>query len=203
MRTRSMLLLSGLVAALALALATAAASASRLSVDEQQFRMVWQPMTFYLGEFPARCNITLEGSFGSRTFTKTSGVKARSALTVNVSPCTGGAFTLLTEALPWEFSYESFTGTLPRIQEVNFALRAVAFKIELGSGACLILVLREPAKASFRLDESGAVREIVVPRSAIVPQNEACALLYGHGYIAGTATITKPGSAELIHMTLI
>ncbi|HXE44547.1 MAG TPA: hypothetical protein VN635_05055 [Conexibacter sp.] len=120
-RSRGARLLAGLAAALLLLVAVDAASARSLSVSEQAFRAVWNPMSIL--QRPSglilRCPITLEGSFQTASFIKARGRQVGQVTSAASGTCTGGgSLTILRETLPWRLNYRSFTGTLPSITTV-------------------------------------------------------------------------------------
>jgi hypothetical protein len=206
MRAPSRLLLATLAAAAVLAAGAATACASRLSVNEQSWRMVWQPAVMSIeGIATASCNITLDGSFHSRTFTKARAVMARSNLRFSGVSCTGTAVTLLPEALPWELVYDSFSGTLPSISQLNWLLRSVAFRIEDEfGGICLYWAqMRAPIPSSMRLGAGGTAGELVASTTSISRWTgpPACELL--RAQFSGTARLTRFGTTTALAFTLI
>lgn len=125
MRTCSKLLVAALVATASLASAIADASASRLSVTSELFRVTYSEMSFTTeeGSSSTRCPVTLEGSFHSKTMTKTSALLVGYITRASAGTCTSGSITWLGETLPWHVRYESFRGTLPAITEAKPARR--------------------------------------------------------------------------------
>jgi hypothetical protein len=148
------LTLTALAAALLLASAISTASARNLSVSNQNFRITWTSLEFrYL--VTIRCPVTLEGSFHYRTIIKREraliGLITRAI--VNQGACvngTGSAFNgteryngiVPPTTLPWHVTYESFRGTLPRIESIRLLLTGARFGIETpaGSGGCAVQV---------------------------------------------------------------
>jgi hypothetical protein len=126
-------------AALVLAAAVATASAVRLQTSSQQFRAAWSQVGFTAGiAGTIRCALTLEGSFHTRSFAKTSGALlgyiTRAAM---ASPCTNGELHVLSETLPWHVRYDSFAGTLPRFTSIRFALIGFSIWFRLLEVRCL------------------------------------------------------------------
>jgi hypothetical protein len=130
----SKLLVAGLTASLLMGLAVATAAAGRISLSSARIRDTWISLRFrnFENEVELLCPVTLEGSFHSLTIRKTRGalVGAISRAILN-NPCTGGRATLLQETLPWHMTYESFRGTLPRIEEITLLLRRYEFRLEV------------------------------------------------------------------------
>src|SRR5436853_5582788 len=120
MRTSAKLGLTALVAALLLSAAVTTASARTLSASTQNIRVTWRSLEFVSPVVTVRCQITLEGSFHSRTIAKIerSLIGHVTRVTVKTESCTNGQPTAETSSLPWHITYEGFRGTLPRIEEV-------------------------------------------------------------------------------------
>jgi hypothetical protein len=137
MQTRSKLFLAGLAASLLMGLAVGSAGAGRISTSNTRFRVTWAAVQFgsFESEVQVSCPLTLEGSFHSATVRKTRGalIGAVTRAVVNGSepPCTGGRATMLQESLPWHLTWESFRGTLPRIEEITFLIRRYAWRAEI------------------------------------------------------------------------
>jgi hypothetical protein len=136
MRTRINLIAAGLVASLVMGLAVGLASAGRISTSNPRFRVTWAAMTVSSleNEFSIRCPLTLEGSFHSATIRKTRGALigaiTRAAVNGTEPPCTGGRLTVLQEMLPWHVTWDSFRGTLPRIETIAFLLHGYSWRGE-------------------------------------------------------------------------
>lgn len=130
MYTRSKLVLAALGSALLLAAFVGSASANRLSQNETGFRDIYTPLTF-VPSFgtAARCPVTLEGTFHSRTITKTEGTLVGFVTRVSVGTCESGRARADTETLPWHIQYGGFTGTLPNITGITQYLIRPTFEI--------------------------------------------------------------------------
>ncbi len=118
------------------------AAARSLSSQEQSFSVTWNSVEFGSSAATIRCRLTLEGSFHSRTIAKI----ARSLIgyvtrAIVGRPCTGGEawsdngaesepLGTAPNKLPFHLTYESFSGTLPAIAEVNFLLRDLSVVIQ-------------------------------------------------------------------------
>jgi len=125
MRTSAKLSLTALIAALLLSAAISTAGARSLSVSSQTIRAVWSRLEFNeegIG-LSVRCQLTLEGSFHSRTITKVRGalIGAITRVDVFTERCTGG-WLKGKPPFPWHITYESFTGALPAITSVRLLL---------------------------------------------------------------------------------
>src|SRR5436853_4359159 len=130
MRTSAKLGLTALIAALLLSAAVSTASARNLSTSNQFIRVTWRSLEFVTSAVTIRCQVTLEGSFHSRTIAKIerSLVGHITRDTVKTESCTNASATADNTTLPWHITYEGFRGTLPRIEEVLFLLRGVLFR---------------------------------------------------------------------------
>ncbi len=143
MHTRiTQMLVTVAAAALLLAAIATTASARNLSASETGFRITWSSLEFGSSTTTIRCRLTLEGTFHSRTIAKV----ARSLIGyINrasfAHPCTGGEAWMDNGAeseplgtapnkLPFHLTYESFSGTLPRITELNLLLRNASLVIQ-------------------------------------------------------------------------
>jgi hypothetical protein len=131
-------LMATTAAALLLAAIAANTSARTLSNSNIFWRAEWSSLEF-VGGGTIRCRLTLEGSFHSRTIAKVARALIGAVSRVIFGhPCTGGeewadngteAEPLGTapNRLPWHLTYESFTGTLPNINTINFLLSRVSW----------------------------------------------------------------------------
>src|SRR5215218_2592066 len=132
MRTSVKLILTALAASLLLAAAVSTASAARLSTSNQNLRLTFTSLEFEGSEITIRCQVTLEGSFHTRTIAKVAEALtgAVTKAIVKSETCTGGrgaAFngvetyngTTTPNTLPWHVQYKGFTGTLPNIETLR------------------------------------------------------------------------------------
>jgi hypothetical protein len=163
MPSRSKLFLAGFGASLLMGFAVSSASAGRISTSNTRFRVSWASLNLeaFENEARVRCALTLEGSFHSATVRKVRGalIGAVTRSTIKGESCEGGRATILQESLPWHLTWESFSGTLPRIEEVTFLIRRYEFRMEvtvLGFRiACLYLDQGRPEEnlaGSVRVD---------------------------------------------------
>lgn len=153
MKTRSRLALAALAAVLVLGAAAGVASANRLSTSATSFTLTWRelyvPNTL---EEPARCPLTLSGSFHARTFTKVRELLVGYVNAAQTSICTGGEATVLTATLPWHLTYQSFAGTLPAITSVRYSLIGFSMNIHvilLGERCLIRTTAVEPLPLDF------------------------------------------------------
>jgi hypothetical protein len=182
MRTRTRLLLSALVAALALSAAISTAQARRFEFSNQSFRVVW-PSTSKLtftnvsGSISLACQVTLEGSFHSRTLSKVCGQLIGYVTFARVTrPCEGGNAWMLDGAervgntLPWHLRYEKFNGFLPRITSIRIQLIGVSFLLEISNVNCLYLSsATSPAYGFIDIDAEGVANTFTAETGALIP----------------------------------
>lgn len=191
------------------------APANRLSVSERAFRLVWNPnkMSAYLGtmetglEKVASCNVTMEGSFHSSTFLKSSsapvGQITRAA--VATETCVGGTIALLTETLPWQLSYASFTGVLPVIRQVIVNVVGLSMLVTAsGTGECLLRsTTTNPMVERVELDtRTSAIEGFSSEEATVIPAG-GLLCFRTQGTYEGNATVTRLGATSSVSVTLI
>jgi hypothetical protein len=222
MRTILRLVLTGLLAAAALASALTTASARNLSLSNQNFRIVWTPLTITEdGIFNIRCNVTLEGSFHYRTIVKTLGsligfitraevdrATCRTNTSFRVDMATwNGRELILTAAtantLPWHVTYEGFNGTLPTITGVRILLRSIRFTLEVPVTGCLGIYGEPNANIMGTVNVSGGVVTTITPGTERIPVNGNPAACPPRSGLAGNGVVTLLGSTARITVTLI
>jgi len=115
----SKLLLAVVGATVLLGALVSSASAGRLENSSQTNKAIWTTMTFAGGFGNVECEVVLEGSFHTRTITKSEGSLIGYITAGNVNRCVRGGATINRESLPWHRRYRSFSGTLPNITGVS------------------------------------------------------------------------------------
>jgi hypothetical protein len=213
MNTNSKVLLSGLTAAIVMAFAVGSASANRLSLGATDWEAKWTALEFISGGWTFRCPITLQGSFHSRTLTKTAGLlighmtRASVKGSLGAGACTGGRMTLLTATLPWHVTYESFTGTLPNIQGLGLSLIGLAMQIQPPESlTCLMRTTQtEPAGVSMGVSGGRATELTADPSAEIsLTGSGGFCVFGGEGHFGGTSRpLTRLNSTATISVTLI
>jgi hypothetical protein len=206
MRNRLTTATAALAAALLLALSVTSAAA-RLSYSSQEFRIVWASLTFAGAEggVSITCPVTLEGSFQARTFAKVREPTAARITAGTVGTCLEGAGTILTASLPWEVTYQSFTGTLPNITGVRYALVGAAFQVEPGLGIrCLARTTSLiPAAGEARRETRGSITSLITDSALTIPTigNIECPRF---GRFSGSGQVFVQGSSSTrVTLTLI
>lgn len=206
MRIRFTTVVVALTAALLLALSLPAA-ASRLSYSNKEFRIMWSTLRFSAAEggVSITCPVTLEGSFLERTATKVRDEPRARITRSTVGTCREGNATILAETEPWEVTYQSFSGTLPNITGVRYALLNAAFQVEPGLGiVCLARTSSEfPAAGDASRDANGRIISLSADSSLAIPTtgNFECPRF---GIFTGTGEVFVQGSSTTrVTLTLI
>ena len=202
MHTRSKLLLAALTSALLLAALVGSASANRLAQNEANFRVTYSPLSF-IPSFGStvRCPVTLEGSFHSRTITKTAGSLVGYVNRAIVGTCEAGRARVNSETLPWHIQYASFTGTLPNITAINQNLIRPSFEVQ-GEIFGLRVTCRytTPSQAGVNNRETG--RGVVTSQrpgtESTSSETEGCP----SGRQSGTGNVTTPAGTAIV-VTLV
>jgi hypothetical protein len=126
MRTSAKLGVTAFMAAFVLASVVSASSARTLSLSNQSIRVTWSSLEL-VGGVTVRCQLTLEGSFHSRTMFKvknTIGVLTRAI--IKEESCVNGRARPRTETLPWQVKSELLVGS-PNITSAYALLSRVRF----------------------------------------------------------------------------
>jgi hypothetical protein len=227
MRTRTRILLSALTAALVLASAISTASARRIELSNQRIRVTWtgaNSLTFESGIANAEviCEVTIEGSFHSRTLSKVSGQLVGYITSAMIKrPCIkNNAWVLngtesqpgeaIQTTLPWHILFVSWEGVLPRIRKIRLSLINAGFlvvNIELGIHCLYKSTATQPMLGDITVNETTGQATTLSPDPTVaipwVPalSNPFCPT---QGTLAGTGAIRLQGSATtLIFVRLV
>lgn len=172
MRSWFITTVAALVAALLFALSLPAA-ARNLSYSSKEFRIMWASLSFSAAEggVSITCPVTLEGSFLERTATKVRDALRARITRSTVGTCVEGRATILAETQPWDVTYQSFTGVLPNISGVRYALLNAAFQVEPGLGiVCLARTTTQyPAAGDAARDANGRITSLTPDSSLQIP----------------------------------
>jgi hypothetical protein len=197
---------------LVLAAAVGSAAGNRLELNATSFRFVWSPLRFDIAEGLAemRCQVTLEGSFHSRTFVKSAGTLVGYVTRAAVGSrgvCEGGTATVLSATLPWHVRYQSFEGTLPRIRGVELRIIGVAWRIEVFGLSCLYRTgATQPAGVTAKLGEAlewSPTITSVRANEALSIQTDDLLCESADMRISGSGRVTQQGSASALTLRLI
>jgi hypothetical protein len=208
-------LVAGGLAALVLLAAVETATARSFDPSAQEFRFVWNPLTFSVNEGLGivRCAVTLEGSFHSRTIAKSAGSLIGYVTSSAIGPnnvCVGGTGTVLSETLPWHVRYQAFEGALPRITGVKLRFIGIAWRIAIPSigFTCLFLsTVAGPAGATLQLAApvEGRSRITTVRADESLPVRAVSGTLCEGISVRfiGEGSVTQSGTATALSLTLI
>jgi len=198
MRNRSKLLFAGLCATFLLAAAVSTASANRLSVNEQNHRIVWSALQFVASAgSTVTCAVTLEGSFHSRTITKVTNALIGHVNRASIGACTGGSATAHRETLPWHEQYHGFSGTLPTISTVTIGLVGARFRIRNSVEECEAGTTQtEQGFGVIGLEEFGTATSIEASGSIALRGNFLCN--FATGSFKGSGTVKTGGGNPVI-----
>ncbi len=198
MRNRSKLLLAGLCATFLLAAAVSTASANRLSVNEQNHRIVWSALQFVASAgSTVTCAVTLEGSFHSRTIAKVANALIGHVTRASVGTCSGGSATAHTETLPWHEQYNSFVGPLPTIRSVTIGLVGARFRIRNSIETCEAgTTQEEQGFGTIGLGTRGEATSIEASGTIRLSGGFLCG--FATGSFRGSGSVTTAGGATII-----
>jgi hypothetical protein len=203
------LLLAALIATSVLSLHVASAAAIKLALSESGFRTTWAPMRFTAGSLSISCNLTLEGSFHSRTVAKVERGLIGYVSRASVAACSGGTATVLSETLPWHVQYGGFAGTLPNISRVTLRVIGASVRLafaEFREFPCLGRTeTNTPGVVIATRNEAGVLTSMRFDASSGIPMtgNFICTIA-GRGLLVGSSSsATGAGGAGAISLTLI
>jgi hypothetical protein len=170
------LLLGALSASVLLGALVGSASAGRLSTSSQTWRATFREVNLRLPFFTSRCQITLEGSFHTRTMAKVAGSLVGYITRALLGPCSNGTKTILSETLPWHLQYAGFTGTLPRIVSIRFNVVGWSQRIREPFGiTCLFRsTATEPVTLNFNRNTTTGALETAEIGGSIRTVGESC-----------------------------
>jgi hypothetical protein len=147
-------------AAALLAALVGVASAGRLSASANTVNSTWARISFRGGLGTVECEVIVNGTFHSRTITKTPLLLTGLITAANINRCARGGATVLRETLPWHVRYSSFTGTLPAIASIQARVVGLSFRAAepVFGVECLVRATAEtPGLISFNLERGVTV----------------------------------------------
>lgn len=202
MHTRSKLMLVALASALLLAAAVGSASATHLSQNEQNFKVTYSPLSFVTNIGTVRCQVTMEGSFHSRTIAKVVGTLVGYTTRVSVGTCESGTARANTETLPWHIQYAGFEGTLPNITGIQQKLIRPSFEVAGEIFGITGKLCRYTTPAQLGTNSRETTRGIVTGQTpgteSTTSETEGCP----SGRQSGTGRVSTPTGGSII-VTLI
>jgi len=171
------------------------ASANRLENSSQTFKATWTRMNFRGGFGTVECEVSLAGSFHSRSITKT--VQLIGYITAaTVIRCARGGATINQTSLPWHLEYRSFVGTLPNITGITMRVIGAEWNIREPTFGAICTARREASETSgTEADSSGVVT------SASMSGVSPCGSF--SGTLEGLTERIENGSGARITITLI
>jgi len=131
------LLLATVGASVLLGALVSTATARNFSISNQNISAMWRSVEFSLPSGAIRCQVTIEGSFHTRTIQKVAGSLIGYITRAILGPCAAGTATILTSTLPWHGRYSGFEGSLPLIRSTTLHIIGAAFRASNGSENCL------------------------------------------------------------------
>jgi hypothetical protein len=175
MRRSLQLAFAALTAALLLASAVATTSARNFSVTNQNIRATWSSLEFSSSLVTTRCQVTLEGSFHTRTVAKVQRTLIGAVTRVSIKrPCTNGEawaangleshprLGRLNNTLPWGITYEGFGGRLPTIESILILARRARYVIHSAFNTlCLYGTETDNITGRSSREPAGAITSLV------------------------------------------
>jgi hypothetical protein len=191
------LMLAALAVSLTLAFAVGTASAGRLRTTDIDIYIIWDELSERLtlgGELETECNVTLLGHFDSPTITKVKEKKG-DIDHAEIAACEPAPLQILPATLPWELTYQSFTGRLPNILSVRLLLIRVAFLFEFGAFAeCLAATTAaNPAAGEAIIGAGGAVTGFDYDQDETIPLTD----LPGFSFLCDGQEFNADGTADV------
>jgi hypothetical protein len=206
MRTRARLIAVTLTATAALLATVTGAGARNIDITngEQGLRLVWRPVSFEAFGETVTCNLTLEGTFSARTFAKRRETPIARITRAAVESCTGGTFRVNSETLPWTVTYQSFTGTLPRISTITKDLVQASFEVQpFGFPKCRYTSeTGEPIRGIATLGATGDIDELAL-LSTLTIRGKGLLCEGAEGRFIGSATETVQNETAHTEFRLI
>lgn len=199
--------LTALLAALLLAVAISSSSARNFSVSNQNIRATWSSLEFASSLVTIRCQVTLEGSFHSRTVAKVARtlVGAITRAVLKTEGCTNGQASA--RALPWHITYEGFTGVLPNVTSVRLLVSRFLLHRVISGITCDYGTATDNITLAANINAASEVTEL----SPVAGRNTA-SLLEGGAFCpatgsmnsaAGDGRVALLGTVTRIRVTLI
>jgi hypothetical protein len=202
MMNRSKAALATLAMIVVMLSAADTASANRLSINNETYRVIWNPMNFITrGGTRISCRVTLEG-VNNRISSKLARGGIGFETSARIEGCSGGTIVFLTETLPWPITYESFTGTLPNIEQVLLSTDEMTFRWGSLSTCLYTVTFAAPQLMSWvrRLSTSQIIL-VNLLQSWISSPSFLCEA--EDIRLSGTGAITREGGFEGVFVTLI
>jgi len=201
MRTTIKLGLTALMAAILLASALSTTSARNLELfNSVNWRVTWSRLEFQSSlAILLRCQVTLEGSFHSRTIPKVARLLMGAITRIDIKEnCTSGS-ARPERPPPWHLTYEGFTGRLPTIETVRLLIQRFQFAIIVMGVTCKYGTPTDNVTVDARVNLTSEITSITPTRSRNI-----VSLLEGSLICPATGTLvsgTGDGSVTLLNTT--
>jgi len=144
--------------AVVLGVLVASASARNYELSSQTFRTTFARFDLSGGIGAVECPVTMEGSFHTRTITKTVGSLIGYIREATIGGgCRRGSATILRETLPWHMRYAFFGGTLPRITSISLSVTGVAIRVREPTFGLTCLVSGSILRLTAAVDGTGTM----------------------------------------------
>jgi hypothetical protein len=214
MRTPIRIIIGGLIAAFALAAAVGVAEARRLAWSENHFLEHYRAYTFSGGGNQIVCDLSLEGSYHSRTFEKINRQLIGYISEARIKrPCSGGeAWVQSTqergageaESLPWHILYERFIGTLPNITGIEETIDDLLVLVVLAGVRCVYRSsTTSPGKGIVNREAGGRATGVRSNETAGIPKAEGSFLCPEPLDLIGTGIVGNQVGYGPITFTLV
>jgi hypothetical protein len=206
----------GLTASLLLLLVQGSAEAQRFETTNTSVRVTFPNLRFSntvgTGGVEVTCPVTIEGTFHSRTITKTGeqlvGYVTRAI--INEPRCVffNGAegVSIQTSSLPWHIRYESFTGPLPEITRIQLrdALMGLILRA-FGVGCLFKSTVASPVRGwAERNPTTKQVTNLTIERNTAIPRFEGSTFLCpSSGIFEGSGAVRVLGSTTTLVFILL
>jgi len=185
------------IAVLMFGLVASAASAGRLSVNEDDFKLIWpesEDINFTAGGATTECSVTLLGSFHRGSVSKTAGALTGMVTQATIGDCDNGTV-IIDVRPPWHMRYVSFSGTLPNMSGIVTSLTGQRYTINHeGSGLTCITVANSPANGRVNIGAGGVAASLTALGTPTIPVDDVggsflCDLA-GVGSFSGSGNVT-------------
>lgn len=166
------------------------ATARQFQLSETRSTATFPRVEFRGGFQTTRCNVTLEGSFHSRTLSKVAESLIGYINRASVGGCEAGTATILTETLPWHVRYTSFAGALPNITAISTKVVGTAFRIREPFGIeCLSRsTVEAPTTGTYNREAGGRITNAVI--GGTIPCGSFTGTLSGTSNSISAITVT-------------
>jgi hypothetical protein len=206
----------GLTASLLLLLVQGSAEAQRFETTNTSVRVTFPNLRFSnnvaTGGLEVICPVTIEGTFHSRTITKTGeqlvGYVTRAIL--NEPRClflngTEGV-SIQTSSLPWHIRYESFSGVLPEITRIQLRDALMGLILRAFGVSCLYKSsVTSPVRGwAERNPATKQVTNLTLERNTTIPRFEGSTFLCpDRGIFEGSGAVRVLGSTTTLVFNLL